>query len=130
MLAVVLTFADLPLSTRAAAAVNAIGSYPPTIAQRFELVALAMWPTDAELPGGVKRGARVPDIDRRPVRRAPKIAPRQTPPAATVVPAGSILEPPPAAELSERVSRGDTIAAIAAEFGVPWATARGWLRRR
>jgi hypothetical protein len=55
------TFADLPLSTRAAAAVNAIDAYPLTVAQRCELVALAVWPTDAVLPGPDKRGACVPE---------------------------------------------------------------------
>jgi transposase-like protein len=28
------------------------------------------------------------------------------------------------------MSRGDTIAAIAADFGVPWTTARKWIHGR
>jgi hypothetical protein len=92
----VLTFADLPLSTRAAAAVNAIDSYPLTIRQRCELVALAVWPTDAALPGPVSRGARVPDVDRRPARHTPNVAPQRPSPAAVVAPVRSILEVDPA----------------------------------
>jgi hypothetical protein len=89
MLALVLTFADLPLPVRAAAAVNAIDAYPLTIPQRCELVALAVWPTDAALPGRVKRGARVPEIDRRPARpKTRTTVPRFGPPAAAERPAG------------------------------------------
>jgi hypothetical protein len=69
------------------------------------------------LPGAVKRGSRAPDVDRRPARAAPPPPPRPIPQADPV-------------ELRERVRRGNTIAEIAAEFGVPWATARGWLRHR
>ncbi len=127
MLTAVPTFADLPLSTRAAAAVNAIGAYPLTVAQRCELVALAVWPTDAELPGQVKRGARVPDIDRRPPRPAQRSNRAAAAPAVIVTPTRPTLEADPA-ELRARFSRGDTIAEIAADFGVPWLTARKWIR--
>jgi hypothetical protein len=119
------TFADLPLSTRAAAAVNAIDAYPLTIPQRSELVALAVWPTDAALPDRVKRGSRVPDIDRRPTLpvRTARHYPR---PPVVVTPAGGV-DP---ARLRERMSRGDTIAAIAADLGIPWTTARNWIHGR
>ena len=130
MLALVSTFADLPLSTRAAAAVNAIDAYPLTIRQRCELVALAVWPTDATLSGPVKLGSRVPDVDRRPARRETVSRGTQSSatPAAVLEPPRSILEADPV-ELRERLSRGDTITEIAADFGVPSATARGWIRR-
>jgi hypothetical protein len=77
MLAATQTFADLSLTSRAAAAVNAIDTYALTIEQRCELVALAVWPTDISLPGSVSRAARVPDVDLRPARptvRAPAAA--------------------------------------------------------
>jgi hypothetical protein len=50
----VATFAELPLSRRVRAAITVITEQPTlTIEQRGELVALAVWPSNAILPGEV-----------------------------------------------------------------------------
>ena len=124
MLSTVPTFADLPLTSRAAAAVNVIDAYPLTVDQRCELVALAVWPTDTTLPGPVSRAARTPDIDHRPARKPPTIMP-----AATGVSAlGGVSSPQERAQARELFRRGSSIASIAEEFGVPWLAARAWCR--
>jgi hypothetical protein len=52
----VATFADLSLKRRAVAALNVIDANPGlSIAERSELVCVAIWPTDLELPGPVRR---------------------------------------------------------------------------
>jgi hypothetical protein len=105
MLAVVPTFADLSLSSRAAAAVNAIDTYPLTVEQRCELVALAVWPTDAVLPGPVSRATRTPDIDQRPPRGRPPRTPRTPadarPPTAGVSAWGGLPTPEQRAQARE-----------------------------
>ena len=122
MLALVPTFADLSLTSRAAAAVNAIDTYPLTVEQRCELVALAVWPSDAVLPGPVSRAARTPDIDHRPARKPPS----PMPPATGVSARGGVSTPQERAQARELFRRGSSIASIADEFGVPWLTARAW----
>jgi hypothetical protein len=118
------TFADLSLTSRAAAAVNAIDTYPLTVEQRCELVALAVWPTAVELPGPVSHAARTPDIDQRPARK-----PTSTMPPATGVSArGGVSTPQERAQARELFRQGSSIAAIADEFGVPWLAARAWCR--
>ena len=125
MLSAVPTFADLPLSSRAAAAVNAIDTYPLTVEQRCELVALAVWPTDTALPGGtVSRAARTPDIDHRPARKPPTVMPA----AVGVSVRGGVSTPQERAQARELFRRGSSIASIAEEFGVPWLAARAWCR--
>jgi hypothetical protein len=124
MLAVVQTFADLSLSSRAAAAVNAIDTYALTVEQRCELVALAVWPTDITLPGPVGRAARTPDIDHRPARK-----PTSAMPATSGVSArGGVSTPQERAQARELFRGGSSIAAIAEQFGVTWLAARAWCR--
>jgi hypothetical protein len=122
MLGVVSTFADLSLTSRAAAAVNVIDTYPLTVEQRCEMVALAVWPSDAMLPGAISRAARTPDIDHRPAKK-----PTSAMPAATGVSArGGVSTPQERAQARQLFRQGSSIAAIAEEFGVPWLAARAW----
>jgi hypothetical protein len=123
MLALVQTFADLSLSSRAAAAVNAIDTYPLTVEQRCELVALAVWPTDAVLPGPVSRAPRVPDIDLRPSR------PKARAPAPAVVVERSST-PQQRVEARAAFRAGATITGLAEQYGQPWAVVRKWIRGR
>jgi hypothetical protein len=123
MLALVPTFADLSLSSRAAAAVNAIDTYPLTVEQRCELVALAVWPSDAMLPGPVSQAPRVPDIDLRPPR--PTVRP---PVAAPIVEQLSTAEQRDEARAAFRA--GASIAALAERYAQPWPVVRKWVRGR
>ena len=114
----VVTFADLPLESRAAAAINAIDEYALTIAQRCELVALAVWPTDATLPGPVASAPLVPDVD--------LCAPR--PQAGGITRRVAAMSTGDArASARERFRAGASIAELAEEAGVPWQTVRGWV---
>ncbi len=124
MLALVPTFADLSLKSRAAAAVNAIDTYPLTVEQRCELVALAVWPTDITLPGPVSGAARTPDIDHRPARKPASAMP----PATGVSARGGVSTPQERAHARELFRQGSSIASIADEFGVTWLAARAWCR--
>jgi hypothetical protein len=112
----VATFASLSLKRRAVAALNVLDACPGlSIAERHELVYLAVWPSDVALPGPVRRDSLVtPNVDLRP-----------TPP------------PPPRVGTAEDQARareqfqgGESIAAIAEDLGVPWLTARKWVRGR
>jgi len=124
MLSAVPTFADLPLSSRAAAAANAIDTYPLTVEQRCELVALAVWPTAAKLPGPVSRAPRVPDIDLRPAR---SVRPAPTP-VAVSSPPSSMLEQRAQARAAFRA--GASIAALAERYQQSWPAVRKWVRGR
>jgi hypothetical protein len=123
MLALVQTFADLSLTSRAAAAVNAIDTYPLTIEQRCELFALAVWPTDAALPGPVSCAAMTPDIDLRPPQ-----------PAVRSLVAAPMVEGPSTAEQRDDARAafraGASIAALAERYAQPWPVARKWVRGR
>jgi hypothetical protein len=121
MLALVPTFADLSLSSRAAAAINAIDTYTLTVEQRCELVALAVWPTDAVLPGPVSRAPRAPDIDLRPSR-----PPARASTAAAVVESPSTPEQRDDARAAFRA--GATITGLAEQYGQPWGVVRTWVR--
>ena len=121
MLALVPTFADLSLTSRAAAAVNAIDTYPLTVEQRCELVALAVWPTNAALPGRVGRAPRSPDIDLRPTR--PTVRAQA---AAPVVERPSTPDQRDDARAAFRA--GATITGLAEQYGQPWGVIRTWVR--
>ena len=118
----VATFAQLSLERRAVAALNVIDNSPGlTIPERCELVCLAVWPTDALLPGPVIRGpGEPPDVDLRPAG-PPRPATRHPATTATAE---------QRARAREAFRSGASIQAIADELGVTWMTARGWVRAK
>ena len=122
MLALVPTFADLPLSTRAAAAVNAIDAYPLTIraAMRARCTRGVANRCGTPRPGEA-RGSRAPNVDRRPARRERSSTPEPVP-----APAGPITAETPA-DVRRRVETGESLVeSCPPSIGVPWLTVRGW----
>jgi hypothetical protein len=123
MLAAVPTFASLSLKRRCTAAINCIDQVALTVPQRHEIVALALWPSDLDLPGAVRRDAlQAPDVDLRPARPEPRLV-AQTRPIAVSTAAQR-------AHAREMFRRGASISEIAEEFGVSWMTARAWTRAK
>jgi ribosomal protein L13E len=82
-----------------------------------------VWPTDTVLPGPVKRGSRVPDVDRRRARRDRS----STPVPAPVVTMRRQITTEAPADVRVRVAAGATLAELAAEYGAPWQTVRRWV---
>jgi hypothetical protein len=113
----VATFASLSLKRRATAALNVIDANPGlSIAERSELVCVAIWPVDIELPGPVSRDALLePDVDQRP-----------TPPPA--VPAVRAWTPEQRAEARAAFQGGATISALSERYAQPWLVVRKWVR--
>jgi hypothetical protein len=121
----VATFASLSLKRRATAALNVIDANPGlSIAERSELVYVALWPGDIVSPGPVRRDDLViPDVDLRPT-------PRRVPPSPRTVVPPRVATVEDRARARERFLGGTTIAELAEEFGVPWLTARRWANSR
>jgi hypothetical protein len=130
MLAAVPTFADMSLKSRAAAAINAIDTYPLTVKQRHEIVALAVWGSDVELPGPLSRAARTPDIDTRPTRAVTRERRPVEPPSRRRVQPQLPSTPDQRAEARRLLAAGWTILQIAEHLGQPWSAVQGWIRAK
>jgi hypothetical protein len=126
---VVVTFSGLSLQRRATAALNVIDAYPGlSIAERHELVYLALCPPALELPGAVKRDElTTPNVDLRRTPRPPKPRPRVAPPPT--VTSGPVT--PEIRDEARRLFRsGTTMSELAEAYDQPWPVIRAWVRGR
>jgi len=113
----VTTFAQLSLKRRCVAALNVIDANPGlSIAERSELVCVAVWPPEMLMPGPVRRDELLePDVDQRP-----------TPPPAP--PAVRAWTPEQPAEARVAFQAGTTITALSERYAQPWLVVRKWVR--
>jgi hypothetical protein len=120
MMVVVSTFADLPLERRATAALNVIFAQPfLSIAERHELVFLALFPSDVALPGPVSSDQVETAAVDRPRRRVPP------PPIPRPRVSSPVTDRTPL-DVQTRYRAGASIAELAEEYGVEWLVARRW----